>query len=97
MQTLDKRNEHYGLDCRISPLMLSRHEIMSQDTASSVGTGVSVQELINALCDLTDGEAWYDITSSTGLEEDHAKRIIEIRQKVAPMWTYPDGRPVIDR
>lgn len=93
MKTLDKRNETYGADCKISPSMLSRHEILSQETIGGKGTGVTVQELVNLVCDLLDGDKDHDIADRVG--EEMAPRVIEIRDQIKELWTYPDGRLVI--
>lgn len=92
MKTLDKRNETYGLDVKITPDMACRTEVMAN---TDQGTGVSMQELINVVCDLLDGEDVVDIFRNTGLDEESCKRIDEIRNKVRPLWTYADGRKVI--
>lgn len=93
METLDKRNEHYGLDCRITPSMLSRHEIMTQASLTDSQPGISVQELVNLVCDLLDGERDHDIADRVG--EEMAPRVIQIREQIKDLWTYPDGRLVI--
>jgi hypothetical protein len=95
MLTLDARNETYGLDIKVAASLANRHEVMTADTLAAGGTGVSVQELINALCDLTDGCDVHDIVGNTGLPIEFADRIMEIRKAVAPLWTYNDGRKVI--
>lgn len=93
MQTLDKRNEHYGLDCRITPSMLSRHEVLTQKSLTDGNAGISVQELVNLVCDLLDGDKDHDIADRVGAEM--APRVIEIRDQLKDLWTYPDGRLVI--
>lgn len=95
MATLDKRNDTYGLDCKISPSMLARHEILTQESLASAtnSTGISVQELVNLVCDLLDGEQDHDIPNIVG--EESAPRVIEIRRQLRELWTYPDGRLVI--
>lgn len=93
METLDKRNETYGLDCKISPSMLARHEILTQEAIGGQGTGISVQELVNLVCDLLDGEKDHDIPNIVG--EEMAPRVVEIRRQLRELWTYPDGRLVI--
>ena len=95
MATLDKRNETYGLDIKVSASMANRHEIMTADTLAAGGTGVSVQELINALCDILDGEDVGDIKGMTGMTDEQCQRIDEIRNAVKPLWTYQDGTKVI--
>lgn len=92
MKTLDKRNETYGLDLKIGQDMTNRAEVLNEKNES---TGVSVQELVNALCDLTDGDNVYDIVGKTGCSEDFATRIMEIRSKVSSIWTYQDGSKVL--
>lgn len=89
---LDKRNETYGTDLKIGSDMTHRAEILGPNNTP---TDVTVQELVNALCDVLDGEDVVDIFRNTGLDEESAKRIDEIRNKLRPLWTYADGRKVI--
>lgn len=93
MKTLDKRNEIYGMDIRVSASLASRHEIMPADTLSAEGTGVSVQELINLVCELLDGVSDHDVADMVGA--DMADRVIEIRKQMRPLWTLSDGTKVI--
>lgn len=90
MAYLDKRNEHYGADLKITPEMLNRAEIKS---STDVGTDITVQEVINAFCDLLDGQKDHDIADMVG--EEIAPRVIEMRAKLRQLWTLPDGTKVI--
>ena len=58
-------------------------------------TDVSVQELINAFCDVLDGVKDYDIESQFGFSEDAADRIANIRSQLRFIWKYDDGKNVI--
>ena len=89
METLDKRNETYGMDLKIVPGMTARAEILNSKGA---GTGVSVQELINAFCEVLDGTADHDIESMIGMPAD---RFIEIRNQIKELWTLSDGTKVL--
>ena len=40
-----------------------------------------VVTLAEALCDVLDGESWYDIQYNTGLTEERCKEIYEVVQK----------------
>lgn len=44
------------------------------------------QKLVNALCDLTDGEQWYDIQYATGLSEERCNEIIELARAGKKNW-----------
>jgi hypothetical protein len=90
---LDKRNATTGLDLKIAPSMTSRAEIMK---VNDQRTDVTVQELINAFCDLTDGMSGHEIVGNTGCSEDWADRILAIRSEVKTLWTNQDGTKVID-
>ena len=92
MKTLDKRNETYGLDLKIGQDMTNRAEVLNE---KGEATGVSVQELVNALCDILDGEDAGDIVRMTGLSEEQADRIDDVRNKVKGLWPYADGRKVL--
>jgi len=74
--------------------VLPTAEIMF-DGVLKVGTGVSVQELLNAFMDLTDGEDAGDLMSR-GMSEDEADRYLVMRESLKGHWTYGvDGAKVI--
>lgn len=87
MAYLDKRDGIKGLDRTVEPNMLNRTQVVQ-------GTDVSVQELVNALCDILDGEDEGDIRNMTGLDNEACARVNEIRNKLSKFWTYNDGRLV---
>jgi hypothetical protein len=91
MMTLDKRTEA-GLDLKIAASMANRAEVMLD---SNTGTNVSVQELINALCDILDGQTLSDIKGMTGLKGDECLRIDAIRKAVEPLWTDETGKKIL--
>ena len=90
MAYLDKRNETYGTDLKIAPDLACRAEIMAN---SDKGTDVTVQELINLVCNLLDGEDDHDIVNMVG--EEDAERVISIRRQLLPLWTLADGSKVV--
>jgi hypothetical protein len=57
-------------------------------------TGVTVQDLVNTVCDLLDGTQDHDIEGMVG-DAAMAERMAEIRNAIQTLWTYPDGRKVI--
>lgn len=88
MAYLDKRDGIKGLDKSVATDMMSRTQI-------GQGTDVSVQEVVNALCDILDGNDVYDIRGMTGLDEDACQRISAIRDKIKAHWTHADGAKVL--
>lgn len=88
MAYLDKRDGIKGLDKTVATDMMSR-------TQMGQGTDVSVQEVVNALCDILDGVAVHDIRGMTGLDEDACQRISTIRDKIKAYWTHADGAKVL--
>lgn len=80
------------LDVKIAPSMTDRTEIMLD---ANTGSGVSVQELINALCDVLDGESMSDIQGMTGLSDDQCQRIATIRDTLSPLWTDEAGKKIL--
>lgn len=48
-------------------------------------TNVTVQDLVDALCDVLDGEQDHDIERMTGAGP-HVERIIKTRAAVTPFW-----------
>lgn len=89
MKYLDKRLEGNKLDLKIAPSMTSRTEILQGDAN---GTDVTVQELINLVCDLLDGEQDHHLNEIVG--EEMAPRVAEIRKAIRPLWTDPDGNKI---
>lgn len=59
-------------------------------------TDVSVQELINAFCDVLDGVNDHDIESHFGFSEEAANRIANIRSQLRLLWTDEFGLPVVN-
>jgi hypothetical protein len=55
---------------------------------------VSVQDLINALCNVLDGEQDHDLFSMLG-DQDMADEVARVRGKVRSLWTHPDGTKVL--
>jgi hypothetical protein len=87
---LDARNETYGLDIKIADSMANRAEILT----AAGGTDISVQELINAFCDLLDGENLYDVRGK-GFSNEQSLRIMEMKEKLGSLWTYADGTKIL--
>ena len=61
--------------------------IKATDLAGTLiaGTNVTVQDLIDALCDALDGTQDHDIANMTG-EGHHVDLIIRTRAAVKPFW-----------
>jgi len=57
--------------------------------ADGTETGLSVQDLINALCNVLDGEQDHHIAENWGSE------VAAVRNAVKGHWTYTDGRKVL--
>ena len=55
----------------------------------------SVQDLINALCDVLDGEDVHDIKNMTGMSPEECERIDALRNTVKHHWAYQDGTKVV--
>ena len=67
---------------------MCRKEI-SEDELGSVyigDTGVTVLDVICALCDVLDGEQEHDLPSATGLSLERCHQISETRYEVQPIW-----------
>ena len=58
------------------------------------GTDVKVQDLINALCDVLDGENVDDF-ERMGFDENGALKLNSIRNAVKHLWTHEDGSKVL--
>lgn len=50
------------------------------------GQSVTAQNVLNALCDVMDGEEDHDYGSATGHSEEDAARLVAIRAAVKPLW-----------
>ena len=61
--------------------------------ADGTETGLSVQDLINALCNVLDGTQDHDLADMVG--EDEAEKVTAVREAVKGHWTYDDGRKVV--
>ena len=62
--------------------------------ADGSDTNVSVQDLINSLCNALDGTEDYDLENMIGSAEI-AEKIAEVRSKVKHLWTHEDGTRVL--
>lgn len=71
------------MDVKIPALMTARTEVLD---AKGELTGVSVQNIIDAFCDVLDGTQDHDIVGITGCPE-MAERVIAVRRAVAGLWT----------
>ena len=49
-------------------------------------TGVTVLDVVCALCDTVDGNHVYDIQYNTGLSLERCKEIIKASDSVEPIW-----------
>ena len=58
-------------------------------------TGVTVQDLINTLCNVMDGVQNHDLVNMTGLPSDEADRIGEVRDSVQELWRDSNGKFVL--
>lgn len=65
-------------------------EINQHDLANYVISGtetpVTVQDLVNALCNVLDGYSDHDIVGMTGFSLDQARQINNIRLAVKSAW-----------
>lgn len=63
---------------------------MMIDLKAEVANGVTVQNLIDALCHVLDGVPSYHLQDLTGLTEETCEKISEIRAAVDPYCNW-DG------
>ena len=67
---------------------MDRKSIPESDLATTyIGeTGVTVLDVICALCDVLDGEQEHDLPPATGLSLERCHQISETRYEVQPIW-----------
>lgn len=63
-------------------------------TAKIADTDVTVQDLINSLCEFMDGTQDHDIHNATGLDEAGVAMVAKTRAAARRFWTS-DGKLVI--
>ena len=64
--------------------------------ADGTETGLSVQDLMNALCNVLDGIPAHELVDRAMAEDaDHATHIDNVRNIARQFWTYTDGRKVL--